>query len=140
MEQIAILKALEHIEVTETGDKIVLIHTDSQRTLQLLQNKEEHTRLIELIRTKINEMEQHKWSVDLTWMKAHAGHPGNETSDHLAKETANNKNIEESYTKISKNAILNELKRIVKSSGKVKGKTLQKEQQQNSFSLKQRTD
>jgi len=27
-------------------------------------------------------------------MKAHAGHPGNETSDHLAKETANNKNID----------------------------------------------
>jgi len=139
-EQIAILKALEHIQSMETGDKIVVIHTDSQITLQLLQNKKKHTRLIELIRTIINEMEEHEWSVEFTCIKAHAGHRGNETADQLAKETANNKNIEESYTKISKNAILNELKRIVKSSGKVKGKTLQKEQQQNSFSLKQRTD
>ena len=94
----------------ETGDKIVLIHTDSQITLQLLQNKKKHTRLIELIRTKINEMEQHKCSVEFTWIKAHVGHPGNEMADQLAKEAANNKNIEESYTKIPKSAIQNELK------------------------------
>jgi len=109
-EQIAILKALEHIQSIEMGGKIVLIHTDSQITLQLLQNKKKHTRLIELIRTKINEMEQHKWSVEFTWIKAHTGHRGNETADQLAKEAANNKNIEESYTKIPKSAIPNELK------------------------------
>jgi len=109
-EKIAILKALEHIQIMETGDKIVLIHTDSQITLQLLQNKKEHTRIIELIRTKINEMEQHKWRVEFKWIKAHAGLPGNETADQLAKEVANNKNIEERYTKIPKSAILNELK------------------------------
>jgi len=38
-EQILILKALEHIQSMETGDKIVLIYTESQITLQLLQNK-----------------------------------------------------------------------------------------------------
>ena len=97
------------VRVYKEGDKTVLIHTDSQITLQLLQNKKKHTRLIELIRTKINEMEQHKWSVEFTWIKAHAGHPGNETADQLGKEAANNKNIEESYTKIPKRAILNEL-------------------------------
>jgi len=47
-EQITIPKAIEHIKM-ETGEKIVLIHTDSQITLQLLQNKEKHTRFIELI-------------------------------------------------------------------------------------------
>ena len=51
-EQIAILKALEHTQSMETGDKIFLIHTDSKISLQLLQNKEKHTRLIEEIRTK----------------------------------------------------------------------------------------
>ena len=94
----------------ETGDKIVLIHTDSQITLQLLQNKKMHTRLIELIRTKINEMEQHKWRVEFTWIKAHETHPGNETANQLAKEAANNKNVEKSYTKIPNSAILNEIK------------------------------
>jgi len=84
-EQIAILKALEHIQSMESGDKIVLIHTDSQITLQLLQNKKKHTRLIELIRTKINEMEHQEWRVEFTWIKAHAGHRGKETADLVAK-------------------------------------------------------
>ena len=84
-EQIAILKALEHIQSMETGDKIVLVHTDSQITLQLLQNKKKHTRLIELIRTKINEMEHQEWRVEFTWIKAHAGHRGKETADLVAK-------------------------------------------------------
>jgi ribonuclease HI len=38
-EQVAILKALEHIQSIETGDKTACIHTDSQITLQLLKNK-----------------------------------------------------------------------------------------------------
>ena len=38
-EQIATLKALELVQSMETVDKIVLIHTDSQITPQLLQNK-----------------------------------------------------------------------------------------------------
>jgi len=52
-------------------------------------------------------MEQHEWRVEFTWINAHAGHRWNETADHLAKEAANNKNIEKSYTRIPKSAILN---------------------------------
>ena len=55
-------------------------------------------------------MEQYEWRVEFTWMNAHSGYRGNEMADQLAKEAANNKNIEESYTKIQKSAILNELK------------------------------
>jgi len=36
-EQMAILKALEYIQHMESDEKIVLVHTDSQITLQLLQ-------------------------------------------------------------------------------------------------------
>ena len=46
-EQMAILKVLEYIQDTESVEKSVLIHTDSQITLQLLQNLKKHTCLIE---------------------------------------------------------------------------------------------
>jgi len=55
-------------------------------------------------------MEQHKCSVEFTWITAHAENRGNETADQLGKEAANNKNIEERYIKIPKREILNELK------------------------------
>ena len=48
--------------------------------------------------------------MEFSWIKAHVGHRGNEMADQLAKEVANNKNIEECYTKIPKSAVLFELK------------------------------
>jgi len=65
---------------------------------------------MEQIRTKVIEMEKHEWRVEFSWIKAHAGHQGNEMANQLAKEAANNKNIEERYTKIPKSAVLCELK------------------------------
>jgi len=55
-EQMAILKALEHIQYTESGEKSVQVHTDRRITIQLLQNQKKHTCLIEQIRTKVIEM------------------------------------------------------------------------------------
>jgi hypothetical protein len=40
----------------------------------LLQNQKKHTHLIEQIRTKVIEMEQHEWRVEFSWVKAHARH------------------------------------------------------------------
>jgi len=74
-EHMAILKALEYILYTESGLKSVLVHKDSRITFQLLQNQKKHTRLIEQIRTKVIEMEQHKWRVEFSWTKAHARTP-----------------------------------------------------------------
>jgi len=54
-------------------------------------------------------MKKHERRIEFTWIKAHAEHRGKETVDQLAKEAANNKNNEETYTKIPNNAILNEL-------------------------------
>ena len=108
----AILKALEYIQYTESGEKSVLVHTDSWITLQLLQNQKKHTRLIEQIRTKVIELEQHEWRMEFSWTKAHMGHRGNEMADQLAKEAANNKDIEQCYTKIPNSAVWSELNEL----------------------------
>jgi len=54
-------------------------------------------------------MEQQEWIVEFSWIKAHAGHHGNELSDQLAKEAVSNKTIEECYTRIPKSAVWSEL-------------------------------
>ena len=56
--QMAILKALEFIQNSKAGKKTVLIYTDIQITLQLLQNQKKHTNLVEQIRTNVIEMEK----------------------------------------------------------------------------------
>ena len=66
--------------------KTVLVFRDSRITQQLLQNQEELTHIIEQIRTKVREMEEQQWIVEFSWIKAHAGHHGNELADQLAKE------------------------------------------------------
>ena len=75
----------------EMDEKLVLVHTDSKITIQLLQNRKKHTKLIERIRTKVQEMEQCEWRVDFRWIKAHAGHRGNEMADKQEKEAAKKK-------------------------------------------------
>jgi len=108
-EQLAILKALEYIQHLETKEREVLLLTDSRITLDLLQNRKKHTYLIENNRTKVAEMERNDWQVKFSWIKAHAGHYGNELADNLAKEAANSKRIIECYNRIPKSAVMSEL-------------------------------
>ena len=127
-EQMAILKALEYIQMMEPEKKIVLVHTDSKITLQLLQNKKKHTKLIEQIRTKVQEMEQREWRVEFRWLKVHTGHRGKEMADQQAKEAARNKNIEEFYIKIPKSVVIVNKKNNVLCVGKENGQKQQKVQ------------
>jgi ribonuclease HI len=90
-------------------EREVLLSTDSRITLDLLQNRKKHTYLIEKIRTKVTEMERNNWQVKFNWIKAHAGHHGNEMADQLAKEAANSKRINECYNRIPKSAVMCEL-------------------------------
>ena len=66
-------------------DKRVTIYTDSQTTLDKLQNSNIHTYIVEEIRRKITEMKESEWKITLCWVKAHAGVMGNELADALAK-------------------------------------------------------
>jgi ribonuclease HI len=48
-------------------------------------------------------LEKENWSIEYTWIKAHAGNYGNELADKLAKEAARNSDI--CYNKIPKSEI-----------------------------------
>jgi ribonuclease HI len=93
----------------ENTERTVLISTDSQITLESLKNRKNHTYLIEKIRTKVIEMEMQNWKIDFNWIKAHAGHHGNELADQLAKEVAASREINKCYKRIPKSAVLREL-------------------------------
>jgi len=56
-EQMAILKALEYIQKMEPEETIVLVHTDSKITPQLLQNKKKHTNSYSKL-----ELKSKKWN------------------------------------------------------------------------------
>jgi hypothetical protein len=55
-------------------------------------------------------MEMQNWKIEFNWIKAHAGHHGNELPDQIAKEAANSRDINECYTRIPKSAVRRELK------------------------------
>ena len=60
---------------------------------QSLKNTKNHSYLIDEIRKKAITLENHNWRILFTWIKAHAGHYGNELADKLAKEAASKEYI-----------------------------------------------
>ncbi|GBM88731.1 hypothetical protein AVEN_87934-1, partial [Araneus ventricosus] len=67
--------ALEH-------NQLVNIHTDSQSSTEEIKRAEPKLEFVNNIKEKIYSS---RLLVSLTWMKAHAGNPGNERADRQAK-------------------------------------------------------
>lgn len=111
-EQFAILKALMRltdIDHLPNNKKLAAIHTDSRITLDALANPNNHQHLIETIRQTVRNLESNNWTIHFTWVKAHIGIFGNEEADRLAKEAANNQELQESYNLFPRSAVLGEV-------------------------------
>jgi len=54
-------------------------------------------------------MENQNWKIEFNWIKAHAGHHGNELADQTAKEAATNSDINECYKRTPKSTVRREL-------------------------------
>ena len=113
-EQLAIVKSWDAIAggVPQAIDKQkrATIYTDISLTIYSLKNPRNHKSLIHKIREKVIALEEHKWKIQLTWVKAHVGLYGNEIADKLAKEAATDRSLQACYDKIPKSVILNELR------------------------------
>ena len=115
VEQLAIVKALEKIKELSTSEielKTVAVYTDSQVTLDSLRNSSIHNDLIETIRNKLRTLEEDNWIIEFSWIKAHAGHRGNELADQLAKQAAGDNELEFCYTRIPKSQIIREMQEM----------------------------
>ena len=68
--------------------------------------------MIELIREETRNLKNNSWIVRFTWEKAHNKYSGNELADQLAKEAACDGELEITYNKFPKSAVISELKEL----------------------------
>jgi ribonuclease HI len=99
---IATVKAIETIKITNNFPITITItiHTDSRIILEPLNNMKNRKHLTEEIKKKTIELERENWNIEYSWIKADAGHYGNDLADKLAKEATGNSDI--CYNKIPK--------------------------------------
>ena len=102
------MRALEYTENLQTEDKTATIYTDSRMTSDSLKNSNSHIFFIEEIRRKLAELGKTNWKLQSHWVKAHVGIEGKELLDTLAKESATNVDIKESYKKVPRSVVISE--------------------------------
>jgi len=111
-EQLAILKALEltnHIEIADNAPRTIGVYTDSRITIDSLKDASKHNYLIEEVRKQLTTLRRTNWTIEFWWIKSHAGNPGNELADRLAKDAASNKNTPVVFDRIPKTTLYKEL-------------------------------
>jgi len=111
-EQLAILKALEltsHIEIADNAPRTTGVYTDSRITIDSLKDASNHNYLIEEVRKQLTILRRTNWTIEFSWIKSHAGNPGNELADRMAKDAASNKNTPVFFDRIPKTTLYKEL-------------------------------
>jgi len=124
-EQLAIMKALQAIESIHTTDintRTATIFTNSKITLDSLQNASNHAYLIEEIRKRVAILENCKWKIEFSWVKAHVGIYGNEMADRLAKEASRSKVTNIAFDRIPKIHCTMKQREKPNNNGKANGK------------------
>jgi len=104
-EQLAILKALEKLEVLNRQNinpLSTIIFTDSRISLDSLQNYSNHGFLVEEIRKNFASLERSGWQIMFPWVKTHIRVHGNEMTDKVAKEAKRSTTTRYEYTRIPK--------------------------------------
>jgi ribonuclease HI len=92
------MESIKEIHIPENVPLEITINTDSKIILRFFNNPKNHRHLIDEIRKTALSLEKHNWYITFTWVRAHAGHYGNELADKLAKEAAGKEII--SYDRI----------------------------------------
>jgi ribonuclease HI len=112
-EQIALLMSLEELtSLSDHNGRRVAIYTDSKVTLDSLRNNSIHSPLILEIRNKFRQLIMQNWSIHFGWVKAHTGIEGNELTDKLAKEAAEDDGkLKIVYNRIPITTVATELKK-----------------------------
>ena len=92
-EQLAISTSVTHINHTFDTNPLaitnIVIFTDSLSTIQALENgTEANKEMIQLSRSIHHLINSHRVQIVLQWIPGHAGLPGNEKADELAKRGA----------------------------------------------------
>jgi hypothetical protein len=85
-----------------------IIYTDSRVAIDSIHNTNNHSYLAEETRKMLADLARREWNIKFSWVKAHAGNPGNETADRIAKEAARNADMKCDFDRIPKSKICRE--------------------------------
>ena len=89
-ELLAVLLAARHLlqDIHTLRPRFVKFFVDSRSALAALCNRRHHSVLVQNTASALNDLARRCRSVRLVWIKAHAGHIGNEVADRIATGAA----------------------------------------------------
>ena len=100
------------------------MYTGSRIGIDSLKEPSNYNYFVEEIKNKLINLRSAKWTIEITWIKAHAGNIGNKLADHLPTDAASETDIPVVFGRIPKTTLLSELEKIPHLNGKKNGKSI----------------